>query len=338
MMLNELTLWAEKLRIGFSLGQECYKENKVRLPAKITKLFFVGMGGSGIAGKIIKTIFDQQAKIPLFIIDSPVLPAYIDQESLVIVASYSGNTWETVIAFEQLRAKNIPLIILSHGGILRKKATIYGLPFVELPSSLTPRSSLGNTLGFLCGLLEPLGIIAGKRLCDLFCRACDILLAHYVQEQQFEHFLLAATNRSFFYIWGVSNSTDAVAYRAQTQFNENSKIPVVSSVFPELCHNLLVGFTQCESNPLLLVLTLPSTDHLLTKALDITMNLVKERGATLYKPMFLGNTFEEQLLAVILWADFASYFLAKARHIDAQPVHIIDILKERQKQHNIGLE
>jgi len=51
-----------------------------------------------------------------------------------------------------------------------------------------------------------------------------------------------------FHVWGVAGDSDSVAFRVQTQFNENSKVQAVTSQLPELCHNLLVGFTEEKQN------------------------------------------------------------------------------------------
>ncbi len=336
MLIQELTLWTDKLKEGYALGLQFYKSEKQKLPQVIKKIAFVGMGGSGIVGRLLKTFLDQQSSCPVIIVDGCLIPQSIDQDTLVIVMSYSGNTWETLMSVEQLQKRIIPFIALSHGGKLREKAFLHDFAYAQLPSSLTPRSSLGHALGFTWALFEQLGIMQGKRAFELSSKATDYLITTYQEESYFEPFVYSVDNKPFFHIWGISGFTDAVAYRAQTQFNENSKVHCVASSFPELCHNLLVGFSKPEENQLIVVFAINGMHEALTKALGVTMGLLEERGVSLYKPAILGDTLEEQLLAVILWADFASYYLARARGVDAMPVHIIDELKERHKQQNIG--
>lgn len=336
MMLQEIGLWTQKLQQGYSVAKEFCKQQKTFLAQDIKKIAFVGMGGSGIAGRIIQTLLSRQCGLPVIIVDSCQVPLTIDKETLTIVMSYSGNTWETLMAFEQLVIQDSPIIAMSHGGLLRDRALALGLPFVQAPTSLTPRSSLGSSLGFLCGLFDYMKLMKGEQTFELFCRIADKLVDRYSIESSIEPFIYAVDARDSFYLWGISGYTDAVAYRAQTQFNENSKIPVICNYFPELCHNFLVGFSSVMNRPLIITFTVNEVHETLKKALDVTTGLLEERGVSLYKPPLLGDTFEEQLLALIIWADYASYYLARIRGIDAQPVLIIDELKKRHQQNNIG--
>ena len=120
-MFEELRRWPQKLEDGRELASDFYTREKGKLPTNVQKIAFVGMGGSGIAGRIVKTFLDRRSKIPSFIISSPQLPAHLDASTFAIVISYSGNTWETVAALEQLAEKFIPTIVIARG---RQPATI----------------------------------------------------------------------------------------------------------------------------------------------------------------------------------------------------------------------
>ena len=327
-MLNELKLWPKKIKDGLDLAHNFHFEYSSRIPKNIKKIVFFGMGGSGIAGRIVKTFLDRETSIPTFIVDSPEVPNFVDSETFAVVVSYSGNTWEVVSALDSLVKKFVPTIVLAHGGRAIEVAENKNLPFVLMPGALQPRFSLGASLGFLFGLLDLMGILGGKKILDSFLKVANIALPKLEDESNFSDFLDLARDKDFFHIWGVSGDSSSFAYRAQTQFNENSKVCAVSSVFPELAHNLLNGFETDKGNGLVLFF---SSDFLSAKmniAIESIFEVLTKKGVKLYKPTLFGDTWPGQLFYMILWSDFASYYLGKARDVDVVSVKMIESLKK----------
>ncbi|MCK4651191.1 SIS domain-containing protein [Candidatus Babeliales bacterium] len=334
-MLQDLILWPKKLKDGFDLAHNFYFQHSSKLPKTVNKIAFFGKGGSGIAGRIVKTFLDKKSKIPSFVIDSQQIPQFIDTNTLAIVISYSGNTWETVDALEQLTERFIPTIVMAHGGKAAEIAESKNFPFILLPESIQPRAALGYFLGIILSLFELMGIMPTKDLLQTFYKQSDLYIPKLKEESYFSDFFSLLGDSEFFHIWGISGDSDAFAYRAQTQFNENSKVRAVSSVFPECCHNLLVGFTDCKEKPLVMMFYSDFLSSYMSIAIGATSELLKEQGVMLYKPPVLGDNWEGQLFNMILWADFASYFLGKKRGVEVVPVKLIDKLKAKHKEKGI---
>lgn len=334
-MINELKSWSKKLKDGLDLAHNFYFENSTKLPNNINKIAFFGMGGSGISGRIVKTFLDKKSKIPSFVIDGPQVPEYIDSETLCFVISYSGNTWETLEALNILTQKFIPTVIISHNGKALEISESKNIPHILLPTSNQPRAALGNFLGIILGLLDLMKIIPGQEILKNFIKQSDIFIPKFEDKSYFKEFINIAKNYETFHILGVSGRSDSFAYRAQTQFNENSKVRAIFSSFPECCHNLLVGFTNCKEKSFVLMFY---TDYLPTNlkiAIQASSEILKEQGAVLYKIPILGDNWEEQLFNMLLWADFASYYLGKVRGVQINPVKLIDRLKAKYKSEGI---
>jgi len=332
-MLEEVTLWSKKLKSGLDIAHNFHYENEAKLPKNFNKIVFVGMGGSGIAGRIVKTFLDKKSKIPSFIIESPGLPAFVDTDTLAIVVSYSGNTWETVSAFEQLIENHIPTIAISHGGTVAELAENKNVPFILLPESKTPRSALGSFLGVILGLLDLMGVLEGKAILKIFEKQLETYLPKFEDDgSYFNDFLDIANDREGIHIWGISGDSAAFAFRAQSQFNENSKVPAIAVNFPESAHNLLCGYTKLKNPPLVMIFGTEFISTQLCESVEVISELMRERGVSLYKPPILGDTWEGQLFHILLWSDFASYYLGKARGVDIEENLIIDELKKRLKQ------
>lgn len=334
-MQKDLLTWPEKLRTGLELSQIFWSQFGQRFTKPIKKVAFVGMGGSGIAGRIIKTLLDKQSAIATFIIDGPEVPAAIDADTLVIVASYSGNTWETLDALEVLNKRFVPTIVLANGGEALQIAEMKNLPFIIMPKALSPRSSLGYSLGILMGVFNKLSLFNGAAIVHQWIEHAHLYLPKYSQQQHFNTFLTMAAEEEMFHIWGVSGDSAACMYRAQTQFNENAKVQAVFSAIPELCHNLLVGFSNCNKKPLVVMASTSFLRPHLEFAVEAIGEILIQKGVHLYKIPVLGNTLEDQLFDMILWADFASYYLGLMKGVDVVSVKIIEQLKQTHKQKGI---
>lgn len=335
MMLQDIARWQEKLVAGSHLGKSFYAQYAPRLPQKIKKIAFVGMGGSGIAGRLVKTLLDKQTSVISIIIEGTYIPGHIDQDTLVMVTSYSGNTWETVEVLKELIKRQIPTIVIAHGGRALELAKAHDIPWIHAPASASPRSALGSFLGILLAFFDACGVLKGDQMLQDFTKHLDHYLATVSSRAHYDDFLKLAAGREFFHIWGVSGDSSACAYRTQTQFNENSKIQAVSLNFPELCHNVIVGFTQTATKPLVLLFYTDFLSQNLKKAVAATEELLLRKGVALYKPPILGDTFERQLFHMVLWADFASCYLGQVNGVDLEPVILIDELKEEHKQKGI---
>lgn len=335
-MLDELRLWQQKIDDGIKVAQNFYAQNQRSIPRDIENIIFVGMGGSGIAGRILKTFIDARSNVTSMIIEGTAIPLILPRHSLVIAISYSGNTWETLNCIEKFISDNVPMIILSNGGAAKEIANKNKIPFIEVPGSKTPRSALGIFLGILLELFEKLNILKGNQILERFKEQIESYSREFEDQQFFKDFLTIASNKEFFHVFGISGDSASSAFRAQTQFNENSKVQAVFSAFPELCHNLLVGFSQVEDSASILLLYTDFVDKNIQIDLKILKEILEERGVVLYKPSILGDTWEEQLFYIILWSDYASYHLARIRGVEVAPVKIIDLLKSRQKKHHLG--
>ena len=243
-MIEEIRRWSEKLQEGLELAHNFHFEHQEALPKNITKIAIVGMGGSGVVGSIVQTLFEKRSNVPVFVIRSSEVPTYIDTSTLAIVVSYSGNTWETVQACHELVRRHVPCIVLTRGGKLGEIVMGHNLYSILVPESLTPRSALGNFLGIVLTLFDCMGLIDGANILEHFQKYLSTHQPKISEEVHYKGLFEYLGSASFFHVWGVSGDSFACAYRAQTQFNENSKVQAVASEFPELNHNLVVGFTK----------------------------------------------------------------------------------------------
>ena len=112
----------------------------------ISNVIITGLGGSGIGGTILTEVLADSVKVPVLINKDYFLPAFVNENTLVIVSSYSGNTEETVQAMEQAMSKNAQLVCITSGGKILELAKQNLIEFIEIPGGQPPRSCIGLSL------------------------------------------------------------------------------------------------------------------------------------------------------------------------------------------------
>ena len=88
---NHLT---EAMEIGNV--SELHKTDK-----KFSNILICGLGGSGIGGTIVNDIVSPLSNIPISATKDYSVPNFVDENTLVIASSYSGNTEETIFALQK---------------------------------------------------------------------------------------------------------------------------------------------------------------------------------------------------------------------------------------------
>ena len=209
---------------------------------KISGVAILGMGGSGFAGDIIKSLIIDSVKIPVEIVKSYELPNFITGNWLVIAVSYSGNTEETISGTAEALRRGCELLMVSAGGEIEKIAKQNGKIHVKVPSGFQPRGASGYLFFTTFLLLGELGII---NISDAEIEEALALINEkakiYRRDVSYENNPAKKLATELFgrlpVIYGVNGYLATVAYRWKCEINENSKCPCFWAEFPELNHN-----------------------------------------------------------------------------------------------------
>ncbi len=129
-------------------------ENKSTLK-KYSRYILIGMGGSGLPAKILKT---WQPETSLIVHQNYGLPPYSTAElkqSLIICCSHSGTTEEVLDGFDTARKKNLALAVIATGSALLERAQKFNVPYIIIPKTGTqPRMATGLMLNALLALMK----------------------------------------------------------------------------------------------------------------------------------------------------------------------------------------
>ena len=295
----------------------------VSVSGKINKIIIAGMGGSAVGGDLLR-LYLHDSKIPIMTVRDYHLPNFVDKDTLVFAVSYSGNTEETLSAFEDARNKKANIIAVTSGGKLAAMAK----KVIRIPSGLQPRAALG----FL--FFPALGVLANSDIVKIgsgeIKEMLDVLSKTHEFKDRGEKIAKNIGQKTP--IIYASEQFSAVAYRWKTQFNENSKTPAFSHIFSELNHNEIVGYQTMDKEKFYTIFLRDNADNgRIKKRMDITKDIISQK-VNVEEVWTKGSGMLSRLFSLLYYADFASYYLAMAKKIDPSPVAVIENLKKKLAQ------
>jgi glucose/mannose-6-phosphate isomerase len=264
------------------------------------------------------------------------LPPSVDNETLVIAASYSGMTEETLASFEAALATPAPKLVITTGGRLQALAQAGGVPAFVFDYESAPRAALGYGLFALLGILHKIGFLSGlapqvEEAITLLDELASELGETVPQKDNPAKKLAVALYRKLAVIYG-AGITSAVARRWKTQINENGKAWAFFELFPELNHNSVVGYGFPQELALgLYVILLRSGDlhRRILRRYEVTSELLDRAGIQHQILDARGQSPLAQMMSLVLMGDYVSYYLALLYEADPTPTKAIDYLKRK---------
>ena len=313
-VLPFLRAFPEQCKDAISLG------NKLNLKERgIEKIVCCGMGGSGVGGAIIKNLFKDELKVPFDSFNSYALPSYVDEKTLVLAVSYSGNTEETLACYKQAVKKKALVIAISSNGKLRKIAKYC----IAVPDIFPqPRIAIAYTTLPMIPVLSKLSVI-GEKTEELnnvvsFLKKEAEVINNKAQK------LATSIHGKFPVIYGTDNIS-AVTYRWRTELNENSKTFALNHVIPEENHNEINAFLGL-GNAYFLFLRADGETERINKRIEFTKKVFGKMFPV--SDVFIkGKTLLEKTFYAIYLAALTSYYLALLNGVDPEKISVINSLK-----------
>lgn len=285
-----------------------------------TSFVYCGMGGSGLQADLLKLL---RPSVDLLIHKDYGLPQFLDNR-LVIAGSYSGNTEETLSAFQEASQKGFPLCAISIGGKLIELAKSAGVPFIQIPDTgIQPRMSLGFMLKALLKLVGDEELL--QELSGLFSLKS--------QDHEKHGKDLAISLQGKIPVIYSSLKNRAVAYNWKIKFNETGKIPAFYNIFPELNHNEMNGFDVKESTRDLssrfhFIFLKDRDDHpQIQKRMEVLGPLYEKRGLEVMTIELRGSSLAEKIFSSLLLADWTAYSTAKLYGVESEQVPMVEEFK-----------
>lgn len=284
-----------------------------------------GLGGSGIGATIIVQVVADNAKLPILVNKDYKIPQFVNENTLVIACSYSGNTEETLEMITQAEQKNATIACVTSGGKLAALAIEKKYNHILIPGGHPPRAAFGLAFPSLFKLLNYYGII-NSDYSNEFNKAIEL-----INENESLILVEAGAITEKLYkkipVIYVESSYEGVAVRFRQQINENSKMLCWHHVIPEMNHNELVGWANKNEGLAVVIFRNEDDYYRNKKRIEVNKTVFEKYTSTVIEIHSKGNSKLERALYLIHLGDWISYLLAEKNGVDVVEVDVITHLK-----------
>ena len=300
----------------------------------VSAVVFAGMGGSGIAGDVLRALYAHRLSVPVVSVRQATLPAFCGPDTLVVASSYSGGTAEVLAAFGEAVARGCRTIVVTSGGELADRAAAAGVGVVIVPGGVLPRAAFGYLAFGTIGAVASVGLVpAPDRALDDALDDLETLaetLAPSVPTSVNEAKQVAeAIGQRVPVIWGAEGFGAVAASRWKAQCNENAKTPAFASALPELDHNEVVGWSERQGDRFAVVaLRHDAEEPDVAVRFGPSLEIAETSGAIVREVWARGGTDLARFLSLVMLGDFTSTYLGLARGHDPSPIDAIARLKQ----------
>jgi glucose/mannose-6-phosphate isomerase len=322
---------AQPLQLGDALWRTQSAGIRVRdLPGG---LVVCGMGGSAIGGDLAAAALGDRATRPITLVRAYALESWTMPESLVLCASYSGATEETLACFEAAGAAGAERVVLTTGGKLAELAREEDVPVIGVPAGMQPRAAV---IYMTIGVLECAALCGAAPALHAEIDMATALLERLVEEwgpgageDSLAKSLASQLHGTLPVIHGAS-ATIAPARRWSTQINENADAPAFWTELPEGNHNQICGWERGrELAPLSGVFLCDPDQHPRVKRhMDLAGEELERVGAPALQVQTRGESRLERVLSAVLLGDLVSVYMAVLAGADPTATPALTRLKD----------
>lgn len=314
-VIRVIEKFPEQCEEAMEIGNKFAKKLEIKKPDRV---YVCGMGGSGIAGDMLAGMFPER---DIRVCKGYELPRHVGSKDLVFVISYSGNTEETLSIFREAMSRGCGIIAVTSGGELERECVKHSVNYVKIPKGIKPRFSLGYILFPIIILLEKIRFVRKQKL-DLVVRNLretrdeikpEIRMSDNPAKRIAMRLIDSVPVVHGFGIY------EPVANRARTQFNENSKVPSFSEVYPELNHNSILGWEgggYLTRNFSVILVRDEKESERMRKRIEFTKKLLRKSAKSIIEVWSFYPYGLSRMLSTMYILDFVTVYLGILRNKD----------------------
>jgi len=307
-------------------------KTKLKVPSGFNKMIFCGMGASAMTGDIIADAALMSWDVPVQVIRSTGIPNWADELTLVVASSYSGNTRETLMMYDQAKARGCKIIAIAAGGELWDKCIKDGNKLIEVNAVMQPRSAVGYVIGYLANIVEAAG---GPKIRTEISKLLPELRRYrgsiWTRNPDSPAKDIAERLHGIVPAIYATGPLSSSAIRWKNQINENAKMIAFNGAIPELNHNEIVGWAECiqrsKCRPVFLCEN--ETPDAVRSMMHESIDIMRASGIDPVTVTIEGRTALERSLKAVMLGDYVSMFLAAMKGVDPMDVASIKSFKKR---------
>jgi glucose/mannose-6-phosphate isomerase len=285
----------------------------------IDKVVILGMGGSAIGGDLLNSYVLKEAKVPIILQRDFSIPAFVDENTLVIASSCSGATEETLSAFEESFKTGAKKLAITTGGALKPLAIEKNVPVFSYDYMAPPRAALPFSLLPILNILQKLDIIGDKSqdVIDMVATLRDLL-------KRINTSVPLKDNQAKQLASNLYGNLPLI-------YGAESKAWAFYEVFPELNHNSVSGYDfpkDLASKIMIVILRSPYLSERIQARYKLTCKLLDEARIKYHFVDGVGKSPLSHVMSSLMVGDYTSCYLAVLYQTDPSLVKNIDFLKK----------
>ncbi len=303
------------------------------------KILVIGMGGSALGAHVIKSLYFDTCKIPLEIVNDYRIPAWVDNQTLVIASSYSGTTEEVLCAVESARQTGARITGVTKGDKLGEWFEKNNFLFVKFEANSnpcgSPRMGLGYSIAGIIIVLRSVGVLSflDKDWADILTTCArynnDFGLENNTTTNGAKMLAGELTKKS---VWVVgAEHLCGNAHIFANQLNENAKRLAGYFLLPEMNHHLLEGTLYPESNKkevIFLFLESDNYDERIKKRIEVTKSVLEKNNIAYSSYNTTASSRMAELVEILVLSSYVSFYSAMLQGIDPTAIPFVDFLKQ----------
>ncbi|MDF2684607.1 MAG: bifunctional phosphoglucose/phosphomannose isomerase [Brevibacillus sp.] len=297
-------------------------------------------GGSAASVNLLKSYLFDELRVPLQLNQGYTIPAFVDEKTLVIVVSHSGNTEEVVSGYEQAIAAKAQIAVITAGGQVLEMARSNGHAHLVVLGGMMPRIALGYIFLPMLSILTQLGMVTDKSeevaetiaLFSLFRKQYGLqspLSTNPAKRLAQEMDGLTPV------IYGTLPFFDAPAWRWKNQLGENGKVMAFWNAIPSLHHDEAVGWdapaAMLKGYHFTLIRDVEDSEKT-CKRVEISADILRDRAGAVQVVHSQGISRLARLFSIVYLADYVTLYIALIRGVDPTPVEVINLFKSKMGQ------
>lgn len=316
---------------------------KLTIPSnyiQINKIILLGTGGFGVGVEMMIDLVKEETRIPIELCNDYQIPNWVDEKSLVICSSYSGETEEIVYAFERAAERGSKIIGITTGGKIASICRKYKAPYYEINYGSEPRMALGYCLGALVGIFNKLKIYETRdsdfeNSIKSLDRLVEKISSRVDTTNNFaKQLAIKIYGKTPIFIG--SQILNSVAKRAKQQINENAKSIAYFEQLPEMSHGAIAGidFPANINQNIIIILLQSIYDYSRNKLRYQIIQTIFDKKNIPFESIIIQPTTSRlsELVGVVSYVDFVSYYLSLLYNIDPTPTETISYLNNKLKK------
>lgn len=328
MKMDELISgFTAQLKRAMEIGENA-KIGKNKFP--IRNIVVSGLGGSGIGGTILSNVLRDDIAVPIIVNKEYQIPAFVNENSLVIISSYSGNTEETLSALMQAFKKDAQIVCITSGGLVQEYAETNDIDYINIDGGSPPRAAFGQSFVQLLYIMFHLGLLEGGF--RQYLKDAMALLDAEEDQIKKEAKEIAQKLQNKIPVIYSDAKFEGVSIRFRQQINENSKMLCWHHVVPEMNHNELVGWRERNEKIAVVFIRNNHDFERNQERMEFTKEVVRQYASDIVEIYSKGDYDLVRSMYLIHYTDWISFYLAELQGVDAVEVDVIGRLKSQLAQ------